>query len=189
MASSCRLRVFLRAGAGGEEARQQNRIVAADDLAALEEAIYDQSFRALDEQARALDALRARAGALVAGASVATALVGGLSGATRTAAHARLDLPSWVAIGLFVGVVLLSLLVTTPKAKAAFSHHPDRLAETYLNHEPPVSLGEFRRSIAFYNGRNLDANARQLRTLFATFALASVCLGCELVVWLWVLAS
>jgi hypothetical protein len=36
-----------------------------DDLAAVEAAIYDQSFRALDEQARVLDALRARAGALV----------------------------------------------------------------------------------------------------------------------------
>jgi hypothetical protein len=32
-----------------------------DDLTAVEAAIYDQSFRALDEQARVLDALRARA--------------------------------------------------------------------------------------------------------------------------------
>jgi hypothetical protein len=40
-----------------------------DDLAAVEAAIYDQSFRALDEQARVLEGLRARAGALVAGAS------------------------------------------------------------------------------------------------------------------------
>ena len=86
-----------------------------DDLAAVEAAIYDQSFRALDEQARVLDALRARAGALVASASVATALLG--------------------------------------------------------------------------SGRNFDANARQLRALDATFVIASVCLGCELIVWLWILAS
>jgi hypothetical protein len=52
-----------------------------DDLAAVEAAIYDQSFRALDEQALVLDALRTRAGALVASASVATALLGGLAGA------------------------------------------------------------------------------------------------------------
>jgi hypothetical protein len=51
-----------------------------DDLAALEAAIYDQSFRALDEQARVLDVLRSRAGTLVAGASVATAVLGGLAG-------------------------------------------------------------------------------------------------------------
>jgi hypothetical protein len=37
--------------------RPHNRLM--DDLAAVEAAIYDQSFRALDEQARVLDALRA----------------------------------------------------------------------------------------------------------------------------------
>jgi|GEM_PF-4196066 len=116
-----------------------------DDLAEVEAAIYDQSFRALDEQARVLDALRARAAALVAGASVATAVLGGLAGAS--ASPARLDPASWVA------------------------------------------RSEYRRAIAFYNGRNFDANARQLRALDATFVVASVCLGCELVVWLWILAS
>jgi hypothetical protein len=160
-----------------------------DDLAALEAAIYDQSFRALNEQARVLDALRTRAAALVASASVATALLGGLAGARKPAEHAQLDPSSWVAIGLFVCVVLLSLLVMTRKGRTAFSHHPNRLIETYLNHEPPVSLGEYRRAIAFYNGRNFDTNSRQLHALFLLFALASVCLGCELVVWLWVLAS
>jgi hypothetical protein len=160
-----------------------------DDLAAVEAAIYDQSFRALDEQARVLDALRARAGALVASASVATALLGGVAGATRPAAHARLDPSSWVAVGLFVGVVLLSLFVVTPRTNTALSHHPDLLVRTYLNREPPVSLSEYRRAIAFYNGRNFDANARQLRALDATFVIASVCLGCELIVWLWILAS
>jgi hypothetical protein len=84
-----------------------------DDLAEVEAAIYDQSFRALDEQARVLDALRARAGALVAGASVATAVLGGLAGAS--ASPLRLNPVSWVAIGLFVGVVLLSLVVVSPR--------------------------------------------------------------------------
>ena len=136
-----------------------------------------------------LDALRARAGALVASASVATALLGGLASARRPAEHARLDLPSWIAVGLFIGVILLSLLVMTRKGRTAFSHHPHRLVEAYLTHRRLVSLGEYRRAITFYNGRNFDANARQLRALFRAFAVASVCLGCELVVWLWALAS
>jgi hypothetical protein len=160
-----------------------------DDLAALEAAIYDQSFRALDEQARVLDALRTGAAALVASSSVATAVLGGIAGARRPAEHARLDLPSWIAIGFFVAVVLLSLLVMTRKGRTAFSHHPNGVVEAYLNHEPPVSLGEYQRAIAFYNGRNFDTNTRQLRALFGAFTVASVCLGCELVVWLWVLAS
>jgi hypothetical protein len=134
-----------------------------------------------------LDALRARAGALVAGASVATAVLGGLAGAS--ASPTRLDPSSWVAIGLFVGVVLLSLVVVSPRTNTALAHHSDRLVDAYLDREPPTSLSEYRRAIAFYNGRNFDANARQLRALDATFVVASVCLGCELVVWLWILAS
>jgi hypothetical protein len=158
-----------------------------DDLAAVEAAIYDQSFRALDEQARLVEAVRARAGALLAGASVATALLGGLAGASASYGH--LDSMSWVAIGLYVGVVVLSLFMVSPRTNTAVAHHPNRLLRSYLNREPPASLREYRRAIAFYNGRNFDANARQLRMLAATFAVASVCLGCELFVWLWVLAS
>jgi hypothetical protein len=90
-----------------------------DDLAEVEAAIYDQSFRALDEQARVLDALRARAGTLVAGASVATAVLGGLAGASLSPAD--LDPSSWAAIGLFVGVVLLSLVVVSPRTNTALA--------------------------------------------------------------------
>ena len=82
----------------------------AVDLDVIEAAIYEQSFRALDEQVRVIDALRARAGALIAGAGVATAVLGGLAGAARASAHGRIDWTSWTAIGLFVAVLLLSLL-------------------------------------------------------------------------------
>jgi hypothetical protein len=162
--------------------------MAADDRAELEAAIYDQSFRALDEQARFSTALRARAGALVAGASIATALLGGLAGVTRPDAHTRLDAMSWVAIGLFVAVLLLSLVVMTPARAAVFSHHPHRLISTYLDRYPPLSLADYRTAITYYNGRHFDANVRQLRRLSRTLTAASVCLASELVLWLWILA-
>ena len=158
-----------------------------DDLAALEAAIYDQSFRALDEQARLVEAVRARAGALLPGASVATALLGGLAGASTS--HGGMGSMSWVAIALYIGVIVLSLFVVSLRTNTAVAHHPNRLIRIYLNREPPASLREYRGAIAFYNGRSFDANARQLRMLAATFVVASVCLGCELVVWLWILAS
>jgi hypothetical protein len=84
-----------------------------DDLAALEAAIYDQSLRALDEQARVLDALRARAGALVAGANVATAFLGGLARTTQPGTHMRLDASSWTALALFAAA---SIAVAVPNA-------------------------------------------------------------------------
>jgi hypothetical protein len=156
-----------------------------DDLAAVEAAIYDQSFRALDEQARVLDALRARAGALVAGASVATAFLGGLAGTTQAG---RRDALTWIAIALFVAVLLLSLLVMLPRVRWVSSHHPHRLIAAYLKPEPTVPLAIYRRTIAYYNGSHFDANARQLRWLFRAVSVASVFLVLELVVWLWILA-
>ena len=160
-----------------------------DDLAAVEAAIYDQSFRALDEQARVLDALRARAGAVVAGASVTTAFLGGLAKAMQPATPIRLDWSSWIAVTLFASAVLLSLVVMTPRPNWVFLHHPHRMIDMYLDPEAPVTLRQYRRAITYYNGRNVDANARQLRWLFRTLSAASVCLASEVVLWLWILVS
>jgi hypothetical protein len=160
-----------------------------DDLAAVEAAIYDQSFRALDEHVRVLDALRARAGALLAGANVATAFLGGLAGAMRPVPPMRLDSSSWAAVVLFAAAVLLSLVVMTPRPKWVFLHHPHRMIDTYLDPEGSVSLRHYRRAITYYNGESIDANARQLRWLFRTLSAASVCLASEVVLWLWILAS
>jgi hypothetical protein len=79
-------------------------MVPQDDLAA----IYDQSFRALDEQTRVLEGLRARAGTLVGAATVTTAFVGGLT-----------------------------LLIYVPSRRWIFGHHPRRLLSTDIDPGPP----------------------------------------------------
>jgi hypothetical protein len=89
---------------------------------------------------------------------------------------------------LFVAVLLLSLVVITPRRSWVFFHHPHRLLAVYLTTTSPWSLADFRRAIAHYNGSYVDTNARQLRFLFRAFAAASVCLVAELVLWLWILA-
>ena len=69
-----------------------------DDLAALEAAIYDQSFRTLDEQARVLEGLQTRAGTLVGIANVTTAFLGGITltrgGSTAWPAKPVLNAPA-----------------------------------------------------------------------------------------------
>jgi hypothetical protein len=101
----------------------------------------------------------------------------------------RLDRSSWTAVGLFVAAVLLSLLVMTPRPRWVSLHHPHRMIDTYLDPEAPASLRHYRRSITYYNGKNVDANARQLLWMFRTLSAASVCLVSEVVLWLWILAS
>ena len=72
----------------------------------MEAAIYEQSFRALDEQARVLDGLRARAGTLVSLATVTTAFVGGLAATSPRAPSPKLSVVAWVAIALYLSVVV-----------------------------------------------------------------------------------
>ena len=155
----------------------------------MEAAIYEQSFRALDEQARVLDGLRARAGTLVSLATVTTAFVGGLAATSQRAPSPKLSVVAWVAIALYLSVVVLSLLISSPGRSWVFAHHPHRLLSVYLENDRPESLSAFRRTIAYYNGSNYESNGRQLGLLSTLFAAASVLFMTELVLWLWVLAA
>jgi hypothetical protein len=153
-----------------------------DELASIEEAIYDQSFRMLDDQARLLDGLRTRAGTLVGAATVTTAFVGGL--ASTGSMNPTLDALSWVAVGLYVSVIVLSLVIYAPSRRWVSGHHPRRLLSVYVDAAPPASLSHFRQAIAYYNGRNFDANRRQLTRLSALFFAATVLFVADLVLWL-----
>jgi len=142
--------------------------ISPDELASVEEAIYDQSFRTLDEQARVLEGLRTRAGTLVGAATVTTAFVGGL--ASTGSENARLDALSWVAVGLYVSVIVLSLLIYAPSHRWVSGHHPRRLLSVYVEAAPPASLSHFRQAIAYYNGRTstrIVVNWRACRHCFS----------------------
>jgi hypothetical protein len=176
---------------------QSGQTVSAVDLEGVEGAIYAESFRTLDEQAKVLDGLRARAGTLVGVANVATAFVGGLA-LTRhpvveligghATTHPRVGAVGWAAIALYVAVMLLAFLTYAPSRNWVFTHHPHGLIGAYLDPGPPVSLSEFRRTIAYYNGTHYDRNGRRLSKMFALLAAATVCFVVELILWLWILA-
>jgi len=59
----------------------------------------------------------------------------------------------------------------------------------YVEAAPPASLSHFRQAIAYYNGRNFDANRRQLARLSALFFAATVLFVADLVLWLSMLAT
>jgi hypothetical protein len=160
-----------------------------DELASVEEAIYDQSFRALDEQARVLEGVRSRAGILAGVATVTTGFVGGLASMSRGMQHSSPGALAWIAVALFMLVIVLSLLIASPSHRWALGHHPRQLLAVYLDPRHAKSLSEFRRTIASYNGRNYEGNGRQLARLSALFVIASVVFGVELILWLSELAT
>ncbi|HYZ76925.1 MAG TPA: hypothetical protein VE596_06075 [Gaiellaceae bacterium] len=164
-------------------------MVPPDDLAAVEEAIYDQSFRTLDEQARILEGLRSRAGTLASVATLTTGFVGGLASMLRGTQHSSHGTLRWIAVALYLLVIVLSLLIASPSHRWAFGHHPERLLAVYTDPRHSRTLAEFRCTIASYNGRNCERNGRQLARLSASFAVASVVFVVELILWLWELAK
>jgi hypothetical protein len=160
-----------------------------DDLSAIEEAVYDQSFRSLHEQARVLEGVRSRAGTLAGVATVTTGFVGGLASMSRGTEHSSPGTLAWIAVALYMVVIVLSLLIASPSRRWAFGHHPEPLLAVYVDPRHSKTLSEFRRTIAFYNGRNYERNGRQLARLSVSFVVASFVFVVELMLWLWELAA
>ena len=164
-------------------------MAAPDDLPSIEEAIYDQSFRALEEQARVLEGVRARAGTLAGVATVTTGFVGGLTSTSGGMHGSSPGALAWIAVALYMLVIVLSLLIASPSRRWALGHHPEQLLAVYGDAGHSKGLAEFRRTIASYNGRNYERNGRQLARLSVSFAVASVVFVVELILWLWELAT
>jgi len=154
----------------------------SSDLAEIEQAIYEQSFRTLDEQAKVLDGLQSRAGTLVGIANVATAFLGGL---TLT----RGEPTVWPAIALFLAVVLLGLFVLLPGRPWIFSYGLHGLLTEIAGPGPRRSLSAFRRTIVLQNAGHYETNATQLRFLNRCYSTATILLIAELMLWMWALAT
>lgn len=150
-----------------------------------EQIVYDEATRAVSRQEDSLDGLRARTGTLLAAAALITAFLGSAALA-RDPAH--IDKIEWSAIGAFVGVAFLALVVLWPwtwyfaiGARVLFHDHvdvPDR--------NSPAKLHRF---LAERYDRNWDRNQVQLGRLFWCFRAASLCLVVEVCVWLFALGK
>ena len=108
---------------------------------------------------------------------------------SRGIQHSSPGTLAWIAVALYLLVIVLSLLIASPSHRLAFGHHPERLLAVYLDPRHSKTVSEFRRTIASYNGRNYERNGRQLARLSASFIIASVVFVVELILWLWELAA
>jgi hypothetical protein len=142
--------------------------------------IYQESVRALDQQQAVLDALRARAGVLIAAASVATTFLGG--GVADDGA--ALGCWGWWAVGCFVGVGLLCVLVLMPWKNWRFTHSVDKLLERYDGNPDWATLAGMHRRMADINQGNWEDNKRKLSWLQAVFLVACLLLVAEVAFWL-----
>jgi hypothetical protein len=164
---------------------------------ATERIVYEESVRTVAQQRDLLDGLRARAGTLLAAASVSTAFLSAPALARhqavdvvqgRAITHPTLTDLGWVAVALFCGVVLLALAILIPW-RWTFAHHPHRLIAVHLEPGPPSSEAELYRNLSYWNGAHYDANGLKLDLMLGLFGLACLLLLAEIVIWLLVLSG
>jgi hypothetical protein len=100
----------------------------------------------------------------------------------REARHQRCG---GVAIGCFVLLGFVALMVLWPRRDWEFSLAPDQYIATYL--EPaegdPLALHLIERDLALHMGRSAELNRRQLRTLTGVFRVGAVLLVVEVLAW------
>ena len=147
---------------------------------------YQEATRALDEQERAVDELRARAGTLFAAAAIATSFFGG-----QVLHRGHVPAMAWVAIGCFVALGGAILAILWPRRDWEFALSPTLLISTYI--EPaagnPVDLPAIHRDLALHMDRSATQNREQLRVLMAVFRGGVALLVIEMIAWVIVLAN
>lgn len=139
-------------------------------LLALEEAR-----RAIDTQKEDLKAIRDRTTAIVTVASIAASFIGGLAFRDKSA---ELGDWSWVAIGLFVLIALITVLIYWPRT-FTFTQKPSVIIEDWIEKESP-SLARMRRDLAYYLHDQYTANRAVLNWMIVGHQAAVAFLAFEI---------
>jgi hypothetical protein len=140
---------------------------------------FEEAKRAVVQQVGALEALRSRAGMLLAVASLATSFLGGLALHDDRPREAL----AWVGVGSFVGLAALSLALLLPY-KWVFSLTARRIIGDYIEAEPPADLATTHRELALHMDDHVERNQKRLNRLYVVFVTASVLLAVEGFTWL-----
>jgi hypothetical protein len=145
---------------------------------------YDEAKSAITAQASVLDGLRARAGTLLAAASLVTSFLGGQVLAKPQLASGVVSRPSigtegWAAIVCFVGLAVLALAILWPyKWRFVLS------AGTILSNGESSDFEGAQKELAEYHETNHDLNEDKLGRLFWCFRFACALLVAETIAWI-----
>lgn len=142
----------------------------------LEELAYGLSLRALEQQERVLEELRARTGVLLA----ATALVASFLGGRALASDASpwFTLPGVAAA---TASILLAVYLLAPKSKLEFALDGAAVYEHFAGEE--VDIPEAHRTLAYWLSDTWVSNQRTIDLLVRLFTFACGALVATVLVW------
>jgi hypothetical protein len=147
------------------------------------ELAYQEGLRGLAQQQAALGGLHARAGTLLAAASIVTVFLG-----TLALGDGRPTRLGWLAIALFLAAAASAVYVFSPRRDWHFRASPADIIRNYVEDDPPAPLWAIHKQLAEHMDRDLADNDRKMRPLHRAVRLANGFLAGEVVVWLVILA-
>jgi hypothetical protein len=144
---------------------------------------YDESVRALTQQAGVLESIRSRAGLLITAANVVTALLA--TPAIRD--RPGIGVGGWAAIIAFLVSMGLSLYILWPRGDWSFAFNANKLM-SMIEGSNYDELWKLHRRLARLNQETIDDHRKRLDGMFRAFQLGAVLLVVEVVLWMLVLA-
>ena len=171
----------LRGTSTRRHRRTRAREPSADDTADPRlELVLAQAHRGLTQQQAALDNLRARAGTLVAAAS----LVSSFFGAAALSDQDRPPSTHWVLLAFAcLFVVLVAAISIVWPYQWRWGTAVRRLLGDSVEADPPAPIDEMRRSLAWYMQVDTDSNSKKLDCLWWCLRIALVAMAAEVVFW------
>jgi hypothetical protein len=137
--------------------------------------VFDEARRSLDRQASSLDGVRGRAGTLVAAASLVTSFTGSTADLSRAG-------PSLLAaLGAYLGVVVLAVVIMWPLRDWRLGPDTKRVLEDYIDREDYASLAELHRSLALHMHAWYQRNQPRLNIRLRLFSVSCILLLVEVV--------
>jgi hypothetical protein len=146
------------------------------------EFVFNESVRGLTLQQQRLDNLRARAGVLLSGASVAVSFLG-----SRALSENPGNFWAEVGILLFALAGLACIVIIWPHREWTFSNSANDIIDSYIESDPPETLETLHRDLALFAEQDFDDNERRMTFLFIVFRAACLFLVADIMLWLSVL--
>lgn len=137
---------------------------------------YDEAIRGLEEQQAVVNNLGTRAGVLISGAAIATSFLGG-----QALTDGSATCWSWVAIGCFGGLAVMTLIILAPRRSLALTSSA-ALVDA-LDNDPTLDDQQVHRDLAVLLEEAFDRTQSRIRRLSLAFGVASLLLVLEIAAW------
>jgi hypothetical protein len=148
-----------------------------------EKIVYDESVRAIEQQVRSLDELRARTAIVLAAAGVSSAFLG------QAAIDDGVGAFGYFAIGFFVATALACVWVLIPRWGAwTFANSAEVLIREHIEVPERNNDRKLYRFLAEIHESHYDRNRDLLGPLFTCFWFACVALAVDILLWMLELA-